>query len=92
VKGDLSAFKMTVSKFLEEPTTRWLIESLEIDEDTLLEAIRNSDVEGLEKYLSQLGIHFFDVEELDRYLSQAGFKGFAYDIYGFHILFHAEKG
>jgi len=38
------------------------------------------------------GKHLFDVEELDTYLTQAGFKGFAYDIYGFYILFHAEKG
>ena len=37
-------------------------------------------------------VHFFDVEELERYLSQTGFKGFAYDIYGPAILFHAEKG
>ena len=37
-------------------------------------------------------LHFFDVEELERYLSQTGFKGFAYDIYGLSILFHAEKG
>jgi len=37
-------------------------------------------------------IHFFDVEELERYLSQTGFKGFAYDIYGPSVLFHAEKG
>ena len=37
-------------------------------------------------------LHLFDVEELDRYLSQTGFKGFAYDIYGPFILFHAEKG
>jgi ubiquinone/menaquinone biosynthesis C-methylase UbiE len=37
-------------------------------------------------------VHFFDVEELERYLSQTGFKGFAYDIYGPSILFHAEKG
>ena len=37
-------------------------------------------------------VHFFDVEELDRYLSQTGFRGFAYDIYGPAILFHAEKG
>jgi SAM-dependent methyltransferase len=36
-------------------------------------------------------LHLFDVEELDNYLSQAGFKGFAYDIYGPAILFHAEK-
>jgi len=38
------------------------------------------------------GLHLFDVEELDDYLSQTGFKGFAYDIYGPFILFHAEKG
>ncbi|HXY88588.1 MAG TPA: methyltransferase domain-containing protein [Candidatus Acidoferrales bacterium] len=37
-------------------------------------------------------VHFFDVEELERYLSQTGFKGFAYNIYGPSILFHAEKG
>jgi hypothetical protein len=37
-------------------------------------------------------MHLFDVEELDTYLTQAGFKGFAYNIYGPYILFHAEKG
>jgi len=37
-------------------------------------------------------VHFFDVEELERYLSQTGFKGFAFDIYGPSILFHAERG
>jgi len=37
-------------------------------------------------------LHIFDVEELGSYLSQAGFKGFTYTIYGFFILFHAEKG
>ncbi len=37
-------------------------------------------------------LHIFDVEELGNYLSQAGFKGFTYTIYGFFILFHAEKG
>jgi len=37
-------------------------------------------------------LHLFDVEELDMYLSQTGFRGFAYDIYGPAILFHAEKG
>ena len=37
-------------------------------------------------------LHIFDVEELDNYLSQAGFKGFTYTIYGFSIVFHAEKG
>jgi len=37
-------------------------------------------------------LHIFDVEELGNYLSQAGFEGFAYDIYGPWILFHAEKG
>ena len=37
-------------------------------------------------------LRLFDVEELERYLSQVGFEGFAYDIYGPSILFHAEKG
>jgi len=37
-------------------------------------------------------LHLFDVEELDNYLSQTGFKGFAYNVYGPNILFHAEKG
>ena len=37
-------------------------------------------------------LHIFDVEELDNYLSQAGFKGFAYNVYGPYIIFHAEKG
>ncbi len=37
-------------------------------------------------------LHLFDVEEIEGYLSRAGFKGFAYDIYGPSILFHAEKG
>ena len=37
-------------------------------------------------------LRLFDVEELGSYLSQAGFKGFAYDMYGPSILFHAEKG
>jgi ubiquinone/menaquinone biosynthesis C-methylase UbiE len=36
-------------------------------------------------------VHFFDVEELDKYLAQTGFRGFAYDVYGPAILFHAEK-
>jgi SAM-dependent methyltransferase len=36
-------------------------------------------------------LHLFDVEELKSYLSQTGFKGFAFDIYGPSILFHAEK-
>jgi ubiquinone/menaquinone biosynthesis C-methylase UbiE len=37
-------------------------------------------------------VHLFDVEELRSYLAQTGFTGFAYDIYGPAILFHAEKG
>ena len=37
-------------------------------------------------------LHIFDVEELGNYLSQTGFKGFTYTIYGFFILFNAEKG
>jgi SAM-dependent methyltransferase len=37
-------------------------------------------------------LHLFDVEELRSYLLQAGFRGFTYDVYGYSILFHAEKG
>jgi len=50
---------------------------------------------GASKYLEEgalEALHLFDVEELERYLLQAGFNGFAYDIYGPTILFHAEKG
>jgi len=37
-------------------------------------------------------LHLFDEEELGNYLSQAGFNGFAHNIYGPYIPFHAEKG
>jgi hypothetical protein len=37
-------------------------------------------------------LHLFDVEELETYLSQTRFKGFAYNLYGYFMLFHAEKG
>jgi len=94
VKGDPSVYKMFLER-MEEPTIKRFIEclrtSIPLDEN-MLEAIRNSDVERLEKYLSQAGMHLFDAEELDGYLSQAGFKGFAYGIYGHLILFQAEKG
>ena len=53
------------------------------------EALEAFDVEGLDKYLSQAGI---DVEGLDKYLSQTVINGFAYTIYGYFMLFHAEKG
>jgi len=43
-------------------------------------------------YSAAHGVHIFDTEELDNYLSQTGFKGFAYNMYGSVILFHAEKG
>ena len=50
---------------------------------------------GASKYFEEEtleAMHFFDIEELDKHLSQTGFKGFAYDVYGPAILFHAEKG
>jgi len=48
--------------------------------------------EALESFrVGEEALHFFDVEELDNYLSQTGFKGFAYNIYGPYMLFHAEK-
>jgi len=50
-----------------------------------LEASKYFEEEALE------AIHLFDVEKLENYLSQTGFKGFAYDVYGPSILFHAEK-
>ena len=93
VKGDPSVYKMFLER-MEEPTikrfTECLRTSIPLDED-MLEAIRNSDVERLEKYLSQAGMHLFDAEELDAYLSQTGFKRFTYTIYGHLILFRAEK-
>jgi ubiquinone/menaquinone biosynthesis C-methylase UbiE len=55
-----------------------------------LEAAVLFDEESLEKSLKAL--HIFDVKKLDKYLSQTGFRGFAYDIYGPAILFHAKKG
>jgi len=88
-KGDLSAFKM-ISELLEEPAFKRLFES-GTSIPLLLKLIRNSDVDRLEKSLSQTGIHLFDVEELGTYLSQTGLKGFAYNIYGPFILFQAEK-
>ena len=50
---------------------------------------------GASNIFGEVGLeasHLFDVEELDNYLSQTGFKGFAYNVYGPYILFHAEKG
>jgi len=94
-KGDLSVYKLFLER-MEEPTfkrfTECLRTSIPLDEDIILEAIRNSDVERLEKYLPQVGIHLFDAEELDAYLSQTGFKGLTYNIYGHLILFQAERG
>ena len=52
------------------------------------EALEAFNVEELDKYLSQTGIV---IEELDKYLSQTGFNGFAYTLYGYFMLFHAEK-
>jgi len=90
VKGDPSVYKMFLER-MEEPTIKRLFES-GTSIPLLLKMIRNSDVERLEKSLSQTGMHLFDVEELDTRLSQTGFKGFAYNIYGPFILFHVEKG
>ena len=50
---------------------------------------------GASNIFGEVGLeasHLFDVEGLDNYLSQTGFKGFAYNVYGPYILFHAEKG
>jgi len=42
--------------------------------------------------LAKEALEAFDVKELDKYLSQTGFKGFAYTLYGYFMLFQAEKG
>ncbi len=42
--------------------------------------------------LAKEALEAFDVKEIDKYLSQTGFRGFAYTLYGYFILFHAEKG
>ncbi len=57
--------------------------------DVMLGRLRASNLFD-EKSLE--AIHIFNVEELGNYLSQAGFKGFAHNIYGPYIPFHAEKG
>jgi hypothetical protein len=68
-------------------------------EEASLEVLHLFDVEELGRYqqsavlntMEQKMLHFFDVQELKSYLSQTGFRGFAYDVYGPVILFHAEK-
>jgi len=53
---------------------------------TIVERVRASNP------LAKESLEAFDVEGLDKYLSQTGFNGFAYTIYGYFMLFHAEKG
>jgi len=71
--------QLAVLTFLKQglPTLKMILERLE--------ASKYFEEETLE------AIHLFDVEELDKYLAQTGFRGFAYDVYGPSILFHAEK-
>jgi hypothetical protein len=47
---------------------------------------------GASNPLAKKALEAFDVEELDKYLSQTGFNGFAYTLYRYFMLFHAEKG
>jgi len=72
--------RLAVLTFLKQalPTIKMILERLE--------ASKYFEEGALE------AMHLFDVEELESCLSQTGFKGFAYDIYGPAILFHAEKG
>jgi ubiquinone/menaquinone biosynthesis C-methylase UbiE len=58
----------------------------EISNPLVKELLVAFDVKELEKYLSRI-----DVEELEKYLSQTGFKGFTYTLYGYFMLFQAEK-
>jgi len=46
---------------------------------------------GASNPLAKESLEAFDVEELGKYLSQTGFNGFAYTLYGYFMLFHAEK-
>jgi len=69
-------------------TLKTIFERMRASNPLAKEALEAFNVEELDKYLSQTGIV---IEELDKYLSQTGFNGFAYTLYGYFMLFHAEK-
>jgi len=63
--------------------------------ELISERLGSSNPFGASKHFGEEtleALHLFDEEELDDYISQTGFRGFAYNINGPFILFHAEKG